>query len=154
MSKVNHSRTLISNCKWVIECTNKSLKVSFQFVDSFVVYLFLKKSFETFRLYVQTAGKSKFVSQTRSLRQTVHTVICMWSNRICVCIHHWPICMVCCGNDVCVCVAKLQTRLCNAEAQEMETHHFGQHLRFFGFQREIIVVCCGAGKPFCRVASL
>ena len=46
----------------------------------------------------------RFASQRRSFTQTVRTVICKWSNQICVSRHRQPVRMGCCGNDIIDCV--------------------------------------------------
>lgn len=46
----------------------------------------------------------RFASQIRSFTQTVRTVICKWSDQICVSRHRQPIRMGCCGNDIIDCV--------------------------------------------------
>lgn len=42
----------------------------------------------------------RFVYQIRSLGQTVRTIICRWSDLICVSRHHQPIWMGCFNNDI------------------------------------------------------
>lgn len=46
----------------------------------------------------------RFASQIRSFTQTVRTVICKWSDQICVSRHRQPILMGCCGNDIIDCI--------------------------------------------------
>ena len=50
--------------------------------------------------FVQIAGRLDLFFTIRSLRQTVRTIICKWSDQISVSRHHPPIYMGCCGNHV------------------------------------------------------
>ena len=65
----------------------------------------------------------RFASQIRSLRQTVCSVICKWSDWICVSRHHQPICMGCCGNNIGVSSYVCWWRFSNATAWEKGILH-------------------------------